>query len=43
MTLTTYDGKPSPINHFFHLRMYEMSVSINRPKDGMLSWYEDEV
>ena len=43
MTLTTYDGKPSPMNHFFHLRTYGMSVSMNRPKDGVLSWHGDEV
>ena len=43
MTLTTYDGKPSLMNHFFYLRTYGMSVSMNRPKDGVLSWHGDEV
>jgi superfamily II DNA helicase RecQ len=43
MTLTTFNGQPSPMNFIFKLRTYGMTIRMNTPADGAISWDGDQI
>ena len=43
MTLTQFDGKPSPMDFFYHTRTIGRSICMNTASEGRVSWHQDEV
>ena len=43
MTLTQFDGQPSPMDFFYHTRTLGRSICMNTASEGRVSWHHDEV
>lgn len=43
MTLTQFDGQPSPMDFFYHTRTIGRSICMNTASEGRVTWHNDEV
>lgn len=43
MTLTQFNGTPSPMDFFYHTRTIGRSICMNTASEGRVSWHNDEV